>query len=290
MNKRRFILYAIIKKDDGKYYVGQHTSTDKNPMSNYWGSGAVIKKAIAKHGKDAFERVILAEAPDAETLNFLEQTLVSDQLINDPMCYNVRPGGQTAYNGNGSNSDWLNSEEGKAHIERMCKASKQPDAIRRAVESRKQTFATNPEINKRRIESLKRTTQTPEYREKQRRNSTDFYNSPEGIELRKRRSEEMKNDPAKLEQASKIHTFISEEGRKRSNEAISSYAATHREECRDRMKEYNKTEKGRQQLENMLQAARSESARKKSSESHKEYFQTEEGKAHLSKAHAAANT
>lgn len=290
MNKRRFILYAIIKKDDGKYYVGQHTSTDKNPMSNYWGSGAVIKKAIAKHGKDAFERVILAEAPDAETLNFLEQTLVSDQLINDPMCYNVRPGGQTAYNGNGSNSDWLNSEEGKAHIERMCEASKQPDAIKRAVKSRKKTIAEHPEINTKRIENLKRTTQTEEYREQQRKKSVEFYNSKEGLELRNQRSIEMKNDAEAMKRASLLHTHISAEGRQRSAEHISTYAKEHHEETSIRMQSYVKTDEGKKHLSNMIEASRSVEARKKSSESHKSFYQTDEGKQQLEKAHAAAHT
>lgn len=291
MSKKHHILYAIIKKDDGRYYVGQHITSKENPMSEYWGSGKKLREAYKQYGKDAFVKVVLAEVDNPEQLQDLERRVVNEQMINDPMCYNENKGGGTSYGAVQRNTSWFSSPEGRAHMKHMSDLAKDPDAIRRRVESTKTTIAMHPEIKQKRIEKLKETTSTTEYKEKRSNSTTDWFKSEAGIKARLAKKEWHKeNRERSLTNMQQARNHITKEGLQRSADNLREYTRSHRAEIDERTRRYYQSDEGKAHIKKIVELSHTEEARRKSSESHKTYFQTEEGKKHLEKAHAAANT
>lgn len=89
---RYHFLYSTINKTNGKYYLGIHSSNRVD--DNYLGSGYKLKLAIKKYGKENFKRQILFYADSREEILLLEQSMVTDKLLSDPLTYNVQKGGQ----------------------------------------------------------------------------------------------------------------------------------------------------------------------------------------------------
>jgi group I intron endonuclease len=83
-------IYKTTNKINGKWYIGQHSGSVED---DYLGSGTALKKATAKYGKENFIREIIQFAPNKETLNKLEEAYVSEYDVADPMCYNLKSGG-----------------------------------------------------------------------------------------------------------------------------------------------------------------------------------------------------
>lgn len=89
--RRYHYIYKITCLKNGKYYIGMH-STD-NLEDGYMGGGKRIKNSIKKYGKDAHRKEILGFFENREDLRNREIQLVNEELLNDPMCMNLQPGG-----------------------------------------------------------------------------------------------------------------------------------------------------------------------------------------------------
>ena len=76
---------------NGKYYIGQHRT--ENLKDGYLGSGNVLKQAINKYGRKNFKREILEFCDSAEQLNETEIRWVTQELVEDENCYNMKTGG-----------------------------------------------------------------------------------------------------------------------------------------------------------------------------------------------------
>lgn len=83
-----YLVYQIINKLNGKYYIGVHRT--KNIDDGYMGSGALIKRAIEKHGIENFTKTILFDCASAEEMFEHERELVDPS---DSMSYNMKAGG-----------------------------------------------------------------------------------------------------------------------------------------------------------------------------------------------------
>lgn len=90
-----FIIYKTTNLKTGSFYIGKHRTDDLN--DGYLGSGILLKRAIGKYGVDAFEREILFVCSDEEAMNLMEQQLVTEELLNNPKCYNLAIGGQGGF-------------------------------------------------------------------------------------------------------------------------------------------------------------------------------------------------
>lgn len=91
-SRRKYHYIYKIVRFDGKYYIGMH-STD-NLDDGYFGSGKRLRHSIKKHGKDKHQIQILAMYEDRENLRLAESRLVDQECLNDPMCMNLRLGGE----------------------------------------------------------------------------------------------------------------------------------------------------------------------------------------------------
>lgn len=87
------IVYKMINKLNGKYYIGQHVTI--NPLDEYSGSGYLITKAIHKYKLSSFIKEILFDFDNFEEMNEKEKELVplSSCYPKDPMSYNLMEGG-----------------------------------------------------------------------------------------------------------------------------------------------------------------------------------------------------
>ena len=105
--KKYHYLYKTTNLKNGKFYVGIH-STD-NLEDGYLGSGKYLWNSIYKYGKEHFEREILELFETREKLFEREKNLVNEDFIKDPMCMNLRIGGEGGLAVN--NDGWLNARK-----------------------------------------------------------------------------------------------------------------------------------------------------------------------------------
>ncbi len=86
-----YTIYKITNIINGKFYIGKHQTKDLN--DGYFGSGKILKRAIAKHGKENFTKEILFVFDNESEMNAKERELVT---LNESS-YNLCPGGQGGF-------------------------------------------------------------------------------------------------------------------------------------------------------------------------------------------------
>lgn len=89
---KQYTIYKTINKINGKYYLGKHETVD--PNDSYYGSGKAIEEAINKYGKENFYKEILFIFQTPDAMNQKEIELVTKDIVNDPMSYNLGVGGE----------------------------------------------------------------------------------------------------------------------------------------------------------------------------------------------------
>lgn len=93
-DKKYNYLYKITNNLTGQYYIGIH-STDSLEKDRYFGSGKYISRAIKRYGKLSFTKEILEFYPNRQALSEAESAYVTEDLLRDPLCYNLRTGGDS---------------------------------------------------------------------------------------------------------------------------------------------------------------------------------------------------
>jgi hypothetical protein len=88
----KYIVYKTTCTINGKFYIGQHQTHDEN--DSYLGSGLLLQSAIRKYGKENFVKEILHVYDCKEDMNAKEAELVTEEMLKNPLCYNLAPGGQ----------------------------------------------------------------------------------------------------------------------------------------------------------------------------------------------------
>ena len=89
--------YKTTNVVNGKMYYGLHSTLD--PSDNYLGSGKLFKLALKKYGRSNFVREILEFFESREAACAAEQLLITDEVINSELYYNINPGGDFCSNG-----------------------------------------------------------------------------------------------------------------------------------------------------------------------------------------------
>ena len=86
------IVYKTVNLVTEEFYVGKHST--ENIDDGYLGSGLRLKHAIRKYGKGNFKRYIIAYCDTAKDASIAEEEIVNENLLADPLCYNLSLGGQ----------------------------------------------------------------------------------------------------------------------------------------------------------------------------------------------------
>lgn len=89
-----YYFYKTTNKVNGKYYFGVHSTNVARGQDSYLGSGTLLWKAIDKYGKENFSKEVLKEFKTLEEAYAWEASVVTEELVKDPNCYNVQVGGR----------------------------------------------------------------------------------------------------------------------------------------------------------------------------------------------------
>jgi group I intron endonuclease len=98
--KKYHFIYKTTCNVNSKYYLGMH-STD-NLDDGYIGSGTRLWHSIKKYGRENFSIEILEFLSDRELLKIRELELINAEKLVDPLCMNLRVGGE---------GGWINQKD-----------------------------------------------------------------------------------------------------------------------------------------------------------------------------------
>lgn len=88
---RKYVIYQITNKANGKIYIGAHKTDNMN--DSYFGSGIHISRAIKKYGLDQFVKEILFQYDNEIEMYEKEREIVNEIFINRKDTYNIALGG-----------------------------------------------------------------------------------------------------------------------------------------------------------------------------------------------------
>src|ERR1039458_6599499 len=86
------ILYRTTNILNNRFYVGMHST--KNLDDGYLGSGKRIKRELRKYGRENFKKEILEVLPSRRALEEREAQIVNRELLTNPLCLNLKNGGE----------------------------------------------------------------------------------------------------------------------------------------------------------------------------------------------------
>ena len=95
--KKYHYIYKTINVVNNKFYVGMHSTDNLN--DGYVGSGKKLWYSINKYGKENHKVEILEFYDSRKLLKEREKVLVNEDLLKNPMCMNLRFGGDGGLDG-----------------------------------------------------------------------------------------------------------------------------------------------------------------------------------------------
>lgn len=90
-----FIIYKTTNVLTDEFYIGKHCTENLN--DGYIGTGMTILKKIKQFGKQHFYRNILEFCNSYDELNEAEKRWLTEDVMNDPRCYNNQTGGDDEF-------------------------------------------------------------------------------------------------------------------------------------------------------------------------------------------------
>lgn len=156
-DQRKFhYIYKITRTDgSGKYYIGMHSTDDLE--DGYFGSGKILWHSINRHGKEVHTKEILEFLPSRQELKVRERELVNEEIVNDPLCMNLKLGGE------GGGRFWSEEHQAKfmalGHTSEAAKKRWLVDGYREIIASSvsknvKCWWMDNPEAGRMKINNL----------------------------------------------------------------------------------------------------------------------------------------
>lgn len=119
---------------NGHYYYGVRTLRKDNDP--YLGSGLRLKNAVIKYGKENFKRFDLVEFTTFDDALEWERVTITDEILKDPNCYNLKPGGA------GGSLPW--TEKKKEEVRRKGTYKKNKETRKKISQSAVERFKNEP--------------------------------------------------------------------------------------------------------------------------------------------------
>lgn len=174
---KHYLLYKTTNIKTGQYYIGIHQTN--NIEDGYLGSGTVIHRVIKKYGTQSFQRTILGSFETRQEMIKAERQIVTEQIVNDPKCYNLTLGGGSGwyYVNNGPNRQQIiNKMKNTKNSNGDNVGTKNPMFGRKHTEQVKQRISI---LNSGRLVGDKNPSKRPEVREKLKQTKLGL-NNPRG--------------------------------------------------------------------------------------------------------------
>lgn len=122
-----YILYRTTNVINGKFYIGVSNGNNKS----YKGSGTALKKAIKRHGIDNFITEVLETFETEDDAFQRESQVVTEELVNDPKCYNMKVGGKGG----------IGQRKTESHKKKIS------ESVKKFQSSRTHSAGRNPEVS-----------------------------------------------------------------------------------------------------------------------------------------------
>lgn len=167
-------IYLTENTVNGRKYVGKHVCDHYD--NTYLGSGKILKQAIKRYGRSAFQNTVLHVASSEDELNEAEKRFISEyyDVFGEAM-YNLAPGGE------GGDVFRYASDADKAAFNRKmteinikrCSQEDFKDAISRAM---REKYA-DPSERKKQSVKIREAWSDPDLRAKQSERLSNYYKS-----------------------------------------------------------------------------------------------------------------
>tara|TARA_R110000868_G_scaffold76573_6_gene220174 strand:- start:8722 stop:9138 length:417 start_codon:yes stop_codon:yes gene_type:complete len=128
--KKLHFIYKITHTKSGKYYIGMHSTF--NIDDGYMGSGKKIKESVNKYGEDKHTKEIIQYVDSRKSLVTLEAELVTEEIVSDKLCLNMKNGGHGGFAGDGHKKKFLAAGQRKRKFNLKKKKVKKRIAARKA--------------------------------------------------------------------------------------------------------------------------------------------------------------
>lgn len=90
-DRKYHYFYKITNNITGQYYFGIHSTNNLN--DGYMGSGSSLRRAKKEYGKENFTKEIIKFFNTRDDASVYENEVVTQNVIDDVNCYNLRTGG-----------------------------------------------------------------------------------------------------------------------------------------------------------------------------------------------------
>lgn len=136
-------IYKTTNLINQKYYIGMH-STD-NLEDDYLGSGKVLRRSIAKYGKENFKKEILEFVNDRKILKEREKEIVNQEEVDNKLCMNLQLGGGGGFSSEEHRLAFTLNHGGLIHSLRM---NTDKEYCKRVKENFKKHYKLNSQLGK----------------------------------------------------------------------------------------------------------------------------------------------
>ena len=130
-----YLIYKTTNLLNNKYYIGCHQTDNLN--DGYLGSGKHLKYAIKKYGKNNFKFEIMYSLSSKEEMFELERSIVNEDLINNPLTYNLKIGGS------GGNPGIVGAFKGKKHSDETKEKQRQSSLKQITTDEKRKKLSIN---------------------------------------------------------------------------------------------------------------------------------------------------
>ena len=128
-------IYKTTNIKTGQFYIGQHKIKDNEKLEDYLGSGTHLLRQLKNTPKTMYLKEILQFCKDNNELNDLESYYCNSFVVSNPLCMNIKTGGnhfkankssiekmlETKRKNNSFSKYWLGKKRSPETIEKMRK-------------------------------------------------------------------------------------------------------------------------------------------------------------------------
>jgi len=133
--KKLHFIYKITHIKSGKYYLGMHSTFDMD--DEYMGSGKKIVASVKKYGVEKHTKEILAYAKSRSSLVKLEAEMVTEDVVSEKLCLNMKNGGHGGFAGETHKKRFMAAGRRKRRFNLKKKKVKKRIAARKAKARKK---------------------------------------------------------------------------------------------------------------------------------------------------------